>query len=35
MDLEETVGGCGRDLTASGWGPVAGCCEYAVDLFVP
>jgi hypothetical protein len=28
MDLRETsLGGCGLDSTASGQGPVAGCCE--------
>jgi hypothetical protein len=28
MDLREIgLGGCGLDLTGSGQGPVAGCCE--------
>jgi hypothetical protein len=26
------VGGCGLDLSGSGYGPVAGCCEHGNEL---
>jgi hypothetical protein len=33
VDLGNGMGGCGSDLSGTGWGPAAGFCEHGNETF--